>query len=95
MIMPPRLGLMVLILFVQFFSQRYLQAARNGFKTKYIPKSPMTAPAPLRNQLPAPCQALFSRILLTIAVEAPATTIGRQWPMAKRSIRRIPAAIFC
>ena len=52
-------------------------------------------PAPFRNQLPAPCQALFSITFRTAAVELPATMIGRQWPTAKSRMKRMPVVIFC
>ena len=67
----------------------------NGLTMKYTPKRQIMAPAPLRNQVPIPCQALFPITFRTAAVELPATMIGRQWPIAKNRMKRIPVAIFC
>ena len=52
-------------------------------------------PALRRNHNPAPCHALFSVSFRTMAVELPATAMGRQCPKAKRIIISEPVTIFC
>jgi hypothetical protein len=54
---------------------------------KYRPSSMIVTPASFLNHMPAPLQALLSSSFFTRAVELPAITMGRQWPMPNRMIR--------
>jgi len=60
---------------------------------KYSPNPPIISPAPLRNQRLARLKEELASSRFTVAVELPATAMGRQWPAAKSRISNTPVNI--